>query len=148
MIENATNNDVTCLVILPSNPNQLNKPSSRASVITKSLTPVNDKRMYYDRSKPDPYTSSSPYDGSFGNQQQQPSAMAKYVSRSHVDPTDLSSPNYPKRPYSPYSFHAYQEQPYRSSSVTSQSYLPTDPWPRKNMIDYLLALFRKIQSYR
>ncbi len=101
--------------------------------------------MYYDGNNPDQYTSWSPYDGSFGAQQQPP-GMVKYLSTSRLDHTGLTSPNYPERPYSAHGSDTYQRQTNRSALLTSQPYLPADPWPRKNMIDYLLA-FRRSENF-
>ncbi len=90
--------------------------------------------MYNDGTNPDQYTSWSPYDGSFAGQQQ-PSAMVKYLSTSRLDHAGLSPPPfYPERPYSAHGFDTYQRQPYRSQFLTSQPYLPSDPWPSKNRI--------------
>ncbi|CAF0822274.1 unnamed protein product [Adineta steineri] len=130
LIKNASNNGVVRLLISPSNIKPLNKPSSRNSVKTKSLPSLNDERMYYDGNNLDQYTTWSPYDGSFGGQQQPP-AMVKYLSTSRLENAGLSSSNYPERPYSAHGFDTYQRQQNRSALLTSQPYLPTDPWPRK-----------------
>jgi hypothetical protein len=94
--------------------------------------------MYNDGNNPEQFTSWSPYDGSFGGGQQQPtpsSTMVKYLSTSRIDHAGVSPPtSYPERPYSAHGFDTYQRQPSRSTFLTSQPYLPTDPWPSKNRI--------------
>ncbi len=91
--------------------------------------------MYNDGNNPDQYTSWSPYDGTFAGQQQPPSSaagMTKYLSTSRIDHTGASPPPfYPDRPYSAHGFDTYQRQTYRPPFLTSQPYLPTDPWPSK-----------------
>jgi hypothetical protein len=90
--------------------------------------------MYNDGNNFDQYTNSwSPYDGSFGGQQQPP-PMVKYLSTSRLDHSGLSQQSYQDRPYSANGFDTDQRQPYRPTFLTSQSYLPTDPWPRKHTI--------------
>ena len=103
---------------------------------TKSLPSLTDERMYHDGNNPDHLSSWSPYDGSFGGGHQQPPTMVKYLSTSRLDNAGLSPPLYPERPYSAHGYDTYQRQPYRSTFPTSQPFLPTDPWPRKNMFDY------------
>jgi hypothetical protein len=94
--------------------------------------------MYNDGNNTDPYSSWSPYDGSFGGQQQPP--MVKYMSTSRLDHAGISPPSFPERPYSAHGFDTYQRQANRSTFLTSQPYLPTDPWPRK-MIRFLKNVF-------
>jgi hypothetical protein len=96
--------------------------------------------MYNDGNNPDQYTSWSPYDGPFAGQQQPPT-MVKYVSASGLDRAGLSPPPvYPERPYSAHGFDTYQRPAYRSTFLTSQPYLPADPWPSKNkMIDKIFS---------
>ncbi|CAF3177363.1 unnamed protein product [Rotaria sp. Silwood2] len=130
LIKNASNNGVARLLISPSNIKPLNKPSSKTSAKTKSLPSLNDERMYGDGKNFDQYTTWSPYDGSFGGQQQPPT-MVKYLSTSRLDQSGLSPPLHSERPYSAHGFDTYQRQPFRTTQFTSQSYLPTDPWPRK-----------------
>ncbi|CAF1230905.1 unnamed protein product [Rotaria sordida] len=130
LIKNASNNGVARLLISPSNIKPLNKPSSRTSIKTKSLPSLNDERIYSDGRNFDQYTSWSPYDGSFGGQQQPPT-MVKYLSTSRLDQTGVAQPFYSDRPYSAHGFDTYQRQPPFRSTFTSQSYLPTEPWPRK-----------------
>ena len=57
--------------------------------------------------------------------------MVKYLSTSRLDNTGLAAQPYQERPYSANGFDSYQRQPYRPTFLTSQPYLPTDPWPRK-----------------
>jgi hypothetical protein len=110
--------------------------------------------MYTDGVNPDQSTSWSPYDGTFGGGQQQPT-MVKYLSTSRLDHTGVSPASYPDRPYSAHGFDTYQRQPYRSAFLTSQPYVPTDPWPRKNTINEIFFLnicwrfsfLRKMCSY-
>ncbi|CAF3566014.1 unnamed protein product [Rotaria sp. Silwood1] len=130
LIKNASNNGVARLLISPSNIKPLNKPSSKPTTKTKSLPSLNDERMYNDGKNFDQYTSWSPYDGTFGGQQQPPT-MVKYLSTSRIDQSGVSPPMHSDRPYSAHGFDTYQRQPFRSTFLTSQSYLPTDPWPRK-----------------
>ena len=142
LVKNASNNGLVRLLISPSNIKPLNKPSSRASAKTKSLPSLNDERMYYDGNNVDQYTSSwSPYDGSFATQPQQQPAMVKYMSTPRLDNVGLTSAGYPDRPYSAHGFDTYQRQQNRSALITSQPYLPTDPWPRKIFLDLLSQSF-------
>jgi hypothetical protein len=135
LIKNASNNGVVRLLISPSNAKPLNKPASRGSVKTKSLPSLNDERMYYDGNNPDQYTSWSPYDGPSAGLPQ-PNAMVKYMSTSRLDNVGYSSSGYPERPYSAHGFDTYQRQQNRSTFLTSQPYLPTDPWPRKKTMSF------------
>ncbi|CAF1349105.1 unnamed protein product [Rotaria sp. Silwood1] len=125
LIKNAGNNGVACLPISPSNI----KPSSRTSAKKVSLPSLNDERMYSDDKNFDRPASSSPYDGSFDDSQQ--TSMIKYLSTSRIDQPGLSSPLHSERPYNAHGFDTYKKQSFRSTFLTSQSYLPTDPWPRK-----------------
>lgn len=130
LIKNASNNGVARLLIAPSNIKPLNKPSSKSNK-TKSLPSLNDERHYADGRNPDQYAVWSPYDGTF-NGSQQPGSMVKYLSTSRLDTAGVSSPMPTDRPYSAHGFDTYQrQQPSRSTLFASQSYLPTDPWPRK-----------------
>lgn len=142
LIKNASNNGVVRLLISPSNIKPLNKTSTKQSGKTKSLPSLNDERMYNDGNNPDQYTSWSPYDASFANQQN-PSTIVKYLSTSRLDNTGLSpSSYYPERPYSAHGFDTYQRQPpYRSALLTSQPYVPTDPWPSKQKIEFLIGKY-------
>ncbi|UJR14959.1 hypothetical protein I4U23_001938 [Adineta vaga] len=147
LIKNASNNGVVRLLISPSNIKPLNKPSSRGSAKTKSLPSLNDERMYYDGNNFDQYTSSwSPYDGSFGTQQQ-PSTIVKYQSTPRLDNVGLTSAGYPDRPYSAHGFDTYQRQQNRSALLTSQPYLPTDPWPRKIFRDFCKCVLVRDPSF-
>ena len=135
LIKSASNNGVVRLLISPSNIKPLNKPSStsKTTVKTKSLPSLNDERMYNDGNNFDQYANSwSPYDGPLVGQYQPPaSSMVKYMSTSRLDNTGLAPQPYQERPYSANGFDSYQRQPYRPTFLTSQPYLPTDPWPRK-----------------
>lgn len=132
MIKNASNAGVLRLTISPSNIKPLSKPNSK----TKSLPSLNDERMYTaGGAYPDGYNNSSwsPYDGSFGGQPQQaaPSSIVKYMSTSRLDNAGISPRPYQERPYSAHGFDSYRPQVYRPAPLTSQPYLPSDPWPRK-----------------
>ena len=126
MIKGASNSGHVRLTIAPSNvkPMKVN-PSQK----TKSLPSLNDERMYHDGANPELYNNSwAPYDGSFPGQSQAPS-MVKYLSTSRLDqPTNYP---YTDRPQSAHAFDSYRGQTYRPTLTTSQSYLPTEPWPRK-----------------
>lgn len=127
MIKNASNYGHVRLTISPSNVKPLTKMN--ASNKTKSLPSLNDERMYQEGANRDPYGSSwTPYDGSFPGQSQTPS-MVKYLSTSRLD--QPSGYPYGDRPQSAHAFDTYRSQTYRPALITSQSYLPTDPWPRK-----------------
>ncbi|CAF3266956.1 unnamed protein product [Rotaria socialis] len=129
LIKTASNNGVARLLISPSNIKPLNKPSSK-SAKTKSLPSLNDERIYNDGRNFDQYGAWSPYDVSFGGPQQPPN-MVKYLSTSRLDHVGTSPGMHSDRPYSANGFDTYQRQPFRSTFFASQSYLPTEPWPRK-----------------
>jgi hypothetical protein len=139
MIKNASNQGLLRLTISPSNIKPLSKSSTNSKA--KSLPSLNDERIYHDGTTTDGYNTNawSPYDGSFSGHIQSgappaSSSMVKYMSTSRIDHAGVSPHTYQDRPYSSQGFDTYKSQALRPSAfLTSQPYLPTDPWPRKNI---------------
>ena len=127
MIKNASNHGHVRLTISPSNVKPLIKPTANNK--TKSLPSLNDERMYHEGGNGEFSNNSwAPYDGSFPGQNPS-NSMVKYLSTPRLDQPGHSSV-YTDRPQSAHAFDTYRSQTHRPALITSQPYLPTDPWPR------------------
>lgn len=127
------------LTVAPSTARPANKPIKSSH--TKSLPSLNDDRIYQGETNPE-FTSNgwSPYEAPVPIGRTA-SPMIKYMSTSRIDNTGISNSPYTDRPYSALGYETYRQQAQRPTFLTTQPYLPTDPWPR--MFNNLLKLFKE-----